>query len=360
MKRKLLTKIVIVNITFYILHFTSFAQDIHFSQFYQTPLLLNPALTGNFNGDQRVIVNHKDQWKTMSSSSSSAYRTSFLSFDMGVMKKKWKSAYIGTGLTVYSDKAGDTQLGTTQANLSASAIVYVASNHILSLGLQGGFAQRSINNSKMQWGNQFNSNTGGFDPSLPGEANKIEPFTFGDFSTGLSWSYGSEASSLFANNEFKANAGVALFHVNKPAQKFNTYEQVDKMYSKLVAHAGMHIGIGKTNFAVQPSMFYMQQGPQKEINFGAFVRYQLRAESKYTGAFKETAVSIGGYSRAKDAVIPSILVEYSSFALGFSYDMNVLSDLKTVSNKKGGFEVSLKYVNPNPFRGGTTQSVRFL
>lgn len=330
------------------------AQDIHFSQYYNAPLVMNPGLTGAFNGDQRVIINHKDQWRAVGS----PYQTSLLSFDMGLMKKKWKSAYLGTGLVAFSDKAGDTQLGTTQINLSLSGIVYVGENQLLSAGLQGGFAQRSIKTEKMQWGNQFDGNV--FNPTLPtGETNQMQPYSFGDFSAGLSWSYGATEANLFSNNEFKANFGVALFHVNKPKQQFSTFQEIDRMYSKLSAHGGLHVGVGQTNFAIQPSFFYWKQGPQQQVNLGAFIRYQLRAESKYTGMFKETALSFGGYMRTRDAFIPSVFFEYASFALGLTYDVNV-SDLKTVSNKKGGVEVSLRYVNPNPFRGGETKSVRFL
>lgn len=334
--------------------FNAFAQDIHFSQFYNAPLVMNPALTGAFSGDQRAIINYKDQWRTVGS----PYQTALVSFDMGIMKKKWKSAYLGTGITVYSDKAGDTQLGTTQVNLSASGIVYIGESQFMSAGLQGGFAQRSIKTEKMQWGNQFDGNA--YNPAMSsGETNPMQPYSFGDFSMGLTWNYGTGESSLFANNEFKANLGVALFHVNKPEQQFNTFQQVDRMYSKIGAHGGVSIGIGNTNLTAQPSFFYWKQGPQQQLNVGAFLRYQLKAESQYTGVFKETALSLGGYMRTKDAFIPSIFFEYGHYALGITYDVNV-SDLKTVSNKKGGVEISLRFINPNPFRGGETKSVRFL
>ncbi len=346
--------ILLSAVVFYFSGFVGMAQDIHFSQFYNAPLIMNPGLTGTFKGDQRIIINHKDQWRSVGS----PYQTSLISFDTGLMKKKWKSAYLGLGLVAFSDKAGDTQLGTTQANISVSSVVYIGESQLLSAGLQGGFAQRSIKSEKMQWGNQFDGNV--FDPTRSsGETNQMLPYTFGDFSAGISWSYGTQESSLFANNEVKANFGAAVFHVNKPKQKFNTFKEVDQMYSKISVHGGLHIGFGKSNFAAQPSVFYWKQGPQQEVNFGAFIRYQLQAESKYTGMFKETALSLGGYFRTKDAFIPSIFFEYSSFGIGLTYDVQV-SDLSTVSNKKGGIEVSLRYVNPNPFRGGETKSVRFL
>src|SRR5690348_12595866 len=41
------------------------AQDIHFSQFFETPLLRNPALAGIFTGDYRVQMVYRDQWRTV-------------------------------------------------------------------------------------------------------------------------------------------------------------------------------------------------------------------------------------------------------------------------------------------------------
>lgn len=330
-----------------------FGQDIHFSQFYMTPLAVNPSFTASFNGDQRVIINHKDQWRAVGS----PYQTSMLSFDMGLFKKKWKNSYLGTGMMVFRDKAGDTQLGTTQVNFSLSSNIAIGSSQRIAAGIQGGFAQRSINTSKMQWESQFDGKT--FTGASSGETNTFEPYAFGDFSAGLSWNYGTEASSLSSNNEFKANAGVAVFHLNRPQQKFNAFEEVDRLHTKIISNFGLHIGIGNTNIAVQPSAFYAMQGPSREITFGSFVRYQVREASKYTNMMKETAISLGGYMRAKDAFIPSVLVEYASFAMGITYDVNI-SNLKNASNGRGGVEVSLRYINPNPFRGGATKSVRFL
>ena len=42
------------------------AQDIHFSQFYFSPLSLNPANTGNYKGDYRLFGNYRSQWRDIS------------------------------------------------------------------------------------------------------------------------------------------------------------------------------------------------------------------------------------------------------------------------------------------------------
>lgn len=328
------------------------AQDIHFSQFLQTPLVINPAQAGNFAGDQRVILNHKDQWRSVGAA---PYQTSLLSFDMGILKRKWEHSYLGAGLVAYKDKAGDTQLGTTNLNLTLSGIVSISDYMKISAGLQGGFMQRSINQSAMKWGNQFqfDGTSTGYNTDGAGENSAFSPYTFGDFSAGLLWTYAAEESTLSSNDKFRAHAGVAAFHLNQPKGKFDP-AYIDKTFMKIIGHAGVHIGLGNTNLAFQPSLFYMKQGPSTELFAGAFFRYMLKEGSKYTGMIKETAVSLGGYVRTKDAIVPTLLVEFANFAVGVSYDVNV-SELKTISSNKGGLEVSVRFINPNPFRSANSK-----
>jgi len=81
------------------------------------------------------------------------------------------------------------------------------------------------------------------------------------------------------------------------------------------------------------------------------IRYLLRPQSKYTGFIKETAILFGGHYRTGDAFIPSVMIEMANYAIGISYDVNI-SSLKTVSSGKGGVEIVLRYINPNPFQYG--------
>ena len=82
------------------------------------------------------------------------------------------------------------------------------------------------------------------------------------------------------------------------------------------------------------------------------IRYKLKQASKYTGYYKGTALSVGGFLRVKDAVAATLLLEHFNYALGISYDFNI-SDLKTATTGKGGIEISLKYVNYTEKRFGS-------
>ena len=129
-----------------------FTQDIHFSQYNDAPLQINPALTGAFSGDERVVLNYKNQWVSFGA----PYRTYALSFDAGIMKEKWEKAFHGIGLFVYSDQAGDVQLSTTQINISVASHIILNKKQFLSAGIQGGFAQKNLKGTDMKWGSQYN------------------------------------------------------------------------------------------------------------------------------------------------------------------------------------------------------------
>lgn len=323
-----------------LLSVNSYAQDIHFSQFHQVPLLVNPSLAGVFSGDFRSFVNYKEQWNSIA-----PYNTYGIGLDGGLFKKN-KDKYLGAGLFIYQDVAGDSRLSTTEINLSLSSVITINKSHIISAGLQGGIAQKKMDMAGLRWGTQYDA--GGYAPEKSSkEAGAYENHTYGDFSMGISWSHGKSTANMSSNNHFKAKAGVALYHINTPKQGIN----LDKLHMEFIAHAGLNVGLKGTSLSLLPSLLYLQQGPLNEISSGAMIRHTIREESKYTGLMKEIAVQIGVYYRVGDAVIPTCMFEIANYSLGISYDMNV-SSLKEATNGAGGMELSFRYLTPNPFKSG--------
>ena len=152
----------------------------------------------------------------------------------------------------------------------------------------------------LQWGAQYDDN--GYAASIAsGETDAFENYAFGDFSLGLSWNYGKSTTNISSNDHLSANAGIAMYHLNKPEQG----PGLDKLNREFVAHAELTIGLKGTRIAVVPSALYLQQGQLHEINVGSMVRYTIKEESKYTGFIKETALLLGGYYRVGDAIIPT-------------------------------------------------------
>ena len=320
-----------------------FAQDIHFSQFYFSPLTLNPALAGT-NGDLQVQTNYKNQWRSVAD----AYKTFSVSFDMKFMQKKWKNGFMGVGLNIFNDKAGDAKMGISQANISLSSARLLNPNNIISGGIQGGFSQHSINYSALVWENQYDPNTLAYNPSLPsGEPSTGNKFSYADMSAGLQWNYGKGEMYISGNDQILANFGVAIFHINQP--KYTYYGLAgEKLYQRMVAHGKLLYGIKNTPLSLVPSFIFFKQGPTQEINPGCMIRYTLKENSKYTNYVNGAAISGGAHYRFKDAAVVSVLLEIANWAIGVSYDINT-SDLTSASNGRGGIEVALRYINPNPF-----------
>lgn len=342
-----------------LLMFTSpiFSQDVHFSQIDNTQLMLNPANTGAFNGDQRASIHYKNQW----SSVASPYKTYALNVDGSMLKAKLDGSFLGVGLVVYSDQAGDNRLGTTKADLSLAYHQKISDNSMITAGLVGGISQFSIDQSEMRWATQYDGI--GHDPSLSSEENRdFNSFLKFDAGAGVLWSAHTADASLSSNDGMFITSGVSVYHVNRPQLSFSDLSE-EKQFSRIVAHAKVSIGVKNTKLAIRPSFLYQRQGKQQETVMGSMIRYQLKEGSKYTGLVEEFAILIGAHYRVQDAIIASLMLERGHFALGISYDINV-STLRTASSTRGGTEISLKFTNPNPFGGKsgkvTNKSSRFL
>lgn len=336
----------LVSGLFLIAGFETTAQDIHFSQFDETPLQLNPANAGAHH-DVRIIGNYKNQWKAVGS----PYKTFAFSGDLKLLKKK--NHHLGIGIDFFNDKAGDANMGTTQGNLSLSGIININKKSLISAGLMGGFTQRSMNTANLQWGNQYDGTA--YVASRPtGETSNATNYTFADLGAGIQYSYGTDEMYISANNARKVNIGVSVFHPHQPAYSFYG-DKTEKLHMKLVLHGDASIGISNTNVVLKPSYIYFKQGATQEITPGLTIQYILQEGSKYTGNKKPAAFSLGGYYRLKDAAIALVRFEYSNYSIGFSYDIN-LSKLKTVTSTRGGFEISLRFISPGAFGKRTSKS----
>jgi type IX secretion system PorP/SprF family membrane protein len=319
----------------------SSAQDIHFSQFYLSPQMQNPALVGSGH-DMQALLNYKDQWRSVAS----PYKTIAASFDMKLNKKNKKKGFCAAGVSFFSDRAGDSKMGITQANFSFAYHVHVNDKNTLGGAMTAGFAQRSINYSNLQWANQFDGFS--YNSGLStGETQGSNSFTYPDIGAGILWAYRKSEKYMTGNDQRTFNFGVALFHINQP--KYSYYSTPDeKLHRKLVLHGEGLIGIPNTNFSLVPGFMFYQQGTQREIYAGTMFKYMMQENSKYTGYVKGSALSLGAYYRYKDAIAITSLFEFSNYAIGISYDINT-SKLATASSGRGGLEIALRFMNPNPF-----------
>jgi type IX secretion system PorP/SprF family membrane protein len=320
------------------------AQDIHFTQYGMSPLTQSPAMAG-IGHDLRAILQYRNQWASVTT----PFKTTAFSYDMQLKKKKGKSGFLAAGVNFFTDNAGDSKFKSTQGGLSLAYHVRTGENSTIGAGLFGGFGQRSIDPSSLQWNEQYQN--GSFNGQLPtGETITSSSFSFVDLGLGGVWHYNSKAGAndVVSNQSTQATLGFGFFHVTQPTYTFLGADE--KLYSKMVIHGNARFALGEGNTAILPSFQYTKQGPSTELMLGAMFRYVLTPTSKITGINKGSALSLGGFLRTKDAIAIAALFEQGRLAFGLSYDLNT-SDLRAASNGNGAFEIAVRFVSPSPFRG---------
>ena len=321
------------------------AQDIHFSQFYMSPMTLNPALTGVMNCNTRIVGNYRNQWASVLGKS--AYNTYSISYDQKLPVGRYD--YFGFGGNIWSDVAGSLDFQTLTLKLSGAYSRKVGGDrrkaNYLVMGAEAGASQRSINFLHAQWPSQVND--GEFDPTIPsGEGDIPDNFLFGDVGLGLLW-----FSVINKNTNYYA--GAAINHLNQANLSFFRPDEVEKYYTKIVFHAGGELPLN-SNVSLIPGAVFFHQGPSLEINGGTSFRFAL------DNGGEDQSFQFGGWVRLArhfekpllvDAIILSTRVDYANWGIGFSYDINV-SSLSEESRGNGGFEFSMIYLVCGPQNRG--------
>lgn len=304
-------------------------QDIHFSQFGGAPLTINPALTGLFNGNGgRFILNHRNQWNTVTV----PYFTIAGSYDMKLNFRQSSREIFGGGINFFSDKAGDGALTTNQvnANLSYTRSLDVNNTYFMSLGMQIGYGQKSLNFDKLTFDKQWDGDV--FDPTLYNGENIItNKFGYLDVSGGLNFTYTFTERKGF-------NIGLSAFHLNQPKNSFY-YSNETLMSTRYNLHGSASIMVN-SRLDLIPCFLLMKQGTQYEATVGSYTKFIINPESIDYKAFY-----IGYFYRIldRDAVVLQAKVDYLKYTLGVSYDIN-LSDLAAASKNNGGYEFSFIYL----------------
>ena len=303
------------------------SQDIHFSQIFETPLLRNPALAGLFTGDVRVQTVYRSQWNTVTD----AYRTGSLSAEL--KKHIGRSDdYITIGAQVLYDKSGTVALTSTHVLpvLNYHKSLSAEKNSYLSLGVMGGWVQRSVDRSKMTTNSQYDGT--GYNPSLgDGESFNKTSYSYIDGSVGMSYN-----SQIGENTDNNIYIGLAYHHFNR-AKKISFYSNNKyEMMAKWVGSAAMRMNMSDNAYFTLEAN-YSKQGTYSETMGGALYSVKLGNEDdpKYR-------IHAGAYLRWKDALIPVAKLEFKPIAVAVSYDANI-SQLKAASTGRGGFEISLTY-----------------
>lgn len=308
-------------------------QGIHFSQWYEAPMLLNPASAGSYFGDYRANLNYRNQWATVGNS----YKTIFASYDMPVLKNDNEMKTTGVGVSFYSDKAGKTKYGRTEATVSLSQSITVTKQFDLSMGLGFSYGQISANYDNLRWDNQYDGTK--YDASLPtGESTLNTSSTYFDLSGGF-------LARFFGRKKNETNLGVSILNATQTWKAtLASGSGADQRRMRFIAHAKSELPISeyRDDFIV-PTLFYSSQGASNVLGIGGTYKLNLGLQSSYTGYYTSSFLEFGGIYRVKDAVVAIVKFDWEQrIQVGASYDINI-SKLRTASVYQGGFEISLVY-----------------
>jgi len=317
-----------------------YGQDLHFSQTSQTPLFINPAAAGVFDGWERITVNHRNQWL----GASTQFMTTGISADMNIGKNRMgDKAHVGLGLLLFNDIGGDSRFGNQNGSLTVSGILPMGgTGHLLSAGVQGGFGQRSADFDELRFYNQFNG--ADFDPNInSGEPGSGRSFTYIDANAGLFYMYDANQNTFARNNNFKFKLGVAGYHLNKPYLTYSNGLETERLHRKLVAHAEVISDIVGSDFAIDGTVVQTIQGGHYQTILGLMMRYRFQNGGKITMLNQDAYFGFGLYSRIKDAIIPAVMVDWKGFKFGVSYDVTISALRQAYTG--GSLEFSLTYRN---------------
>ena len=302
---------------------SAWAQDPSFSQFFSSPLNINPALTGNIDGKWRLISNLREQWV----GPSSPYATGTISFDSRILENKIpEGSTFGVGGMMMYDKAMQGALKTSSMSLNTSINITLSEDNAtqrLGIGIGGIYGSKRVDFGKLDFGEQF---TGyGFDINLPTtEAALTDMKPYFSTSVGLLYSFTTDNSNL--------DIGAAAFHLNKPKQSvLNDPNQY--LAARYVGHANFDTYLND-QVVLNANSVYQRQGSTEYFSVGGGLGYYL------TGDPEDVVFNAGLWYWLKNAFIPYIGVMYQNIQFGLSYDITI-SKLSRAAEKPKSFELSL-------------------
>lgn len=303
------------------------AQDPNFSQFFVSPLSLNPALTGKFDGVFRIAGNYRNQWPTINN----AFKTGTASVDFHILKNKIpETDRFGVGVLALTDKSGNGILNNNYFSMSTAYHKGLDEdgNHQLGVGFQGTYGASQVDGTKLNLGDELDQNGTWTNPTMDPFNNQVFNKKYFDLAAGIFYN----GSTNDWNNFY---LGVSMYHINKPRESFS--DALFYLNARTTFQAGGYFPVGETT-TLHLTALHSHQGKATNTVVGGALAFNLNDDDLYP-----TNLYAGTWMRLKDALIPYLGLEFGDFRFGISYDVNI-SALKAASNTRGGIEVSLIFI----------------
>ncbi len=298
-------------------------QDLHFSQFFNSPLTTNPANTGFIpDADFRIGINYRNQY---SSILNAPYKTISAFADMQLFRDKLENGWLGIGGVLLSDKAGTGGLRSDKFYGSVAYHQLLGYSSLLSAGFNLGYVSKRIDPTVLKFPDQFNGSF--FDSNIPTNVQFTNVnIDYYDMQVGLNYAY-------FPKEDIYINAGYSVHHVNKPKESFfgdNT--EAGKIPIRQIGFVNAILKVSP-RVIINPNIYYTTQTKAVELTGGLNANYNL-------SEYGENQLILGLYYRNKDAVIPIAGFETKKVSFTFSYDATT-SSLKNFNNYRGAAELSI-------------------
>lgn len=288
-----------------------FAQDLHFSQYTQTPIIVNPAMTGTMDGTVRVMSNYRIDDSALGIQG----REMALSLDARL--KLGKQDYLGLGFAGVRDKVGELDFGSDQYKFALSYIRkmgnFSSATHHIVVGTDLGFVKRKVDVTDARWPSQHNGN-GGFDPDAPQPEGFDPEFNYRDLSVGMLW------MSQFTSG-YALQLGMAVHHVNNPDISFFAQGN-EGLTMRHTFHGDGTIPLSE-RYSISPDFLILKQGNFRELNLGTRMTLAKLAgpviDNIQLGAYYRTLNMVDEVESA-DAIVLMLALQIRHFRLGVSRD----------------------------------------
>src|SRR6195952_1944762 len=187
-----------------------YAQDLHFSQFFNSPLTTNPANTGFIpDADYRVGASYRNQY---SSILAAPYKTMSIFVDAQLFRDRLENGWLGVGAVLLREVAGSGGLTSTKVYGSVAYHQMLGFSSLLTAGFNVGWANKRIDQSKLKFPDQFDGKF--FDITQPTSVMLVNNnISYFDLQVGMNYAY-------FPTEDIYINAGYSIQHVNKPKETF--------------------------------------------------------------------------------------------------------------------------------------------
>ena len=316
------------------------AQDLHFSQFFHSPLSTNPANTGFLPAsDYRVGAHYRSQWSNIPV----PFKTVSVFGDAQVFRNRFETGWVGLGGMILSDVAGSGSLRSTKVYGSAAYHQMLGNTGLISAGFNIGASNKRVDATKFTFDNQWNGKF--FESGLPsGESFATTNTTYLDVQVGLNYAW-------FPTDNIYVHAGVSVHHVNRPRETFfnSTPGYDNRLAPRYIAFAD---AVMKMNdqWIISPAAYFSVQSSATEMTVGMFANYNISGDGEQQ--------LIGGlFYRGGDAFIPMLGYQWKQFRFMFSYDAT-MSSLRNYNNGFGATEFFLGYQGfYNEYNGDIRQSL---